>query len=788
MESVLAPRAVALNVDLGELADEPEDLYRLATVVNVACGGHAGDAASMARAIALARASGAEIAAHPSYPDRAGFGRTSMALSPAALEEAIAEQCAALQTIATGVAAAGVMAGPHVAAERRVRAVKLHGALYHDAAKDPAIAAAVMSGASRGLGIQDVTWIGPARGELRERARAAGLAYVREGFADRGVLPDGSLVPRGRPGALVEEPERAAAQALALARAGIVDTLCVHSDTPNAVAIARAVRAALDAEGLLRAAERGCTHVIDVVYDGPDLGVVAAALGVATEEVVALHAGREYTVEIVGFLPGFAYMGPLDRRLVVPRRPAPRPRVPAQSVAIAGAFTGIYPLASPGGWSLLGRSLGPPPFDPARAEPFLFAAGDRVRFRPVDAPPVGLVKNGWEPNESPGALGRRRGGASASPADAWEPNESPGALGKRRGASASPADAWEPNESTGARGGAVRERAALVVAKAAGVATIQDEGRGAWLSRGMPPSGPLDPETFSAANRAVGNAPGAAAIELLVGSLVLRARGALVVSIDGDAPVRLQDGEELRVAEGPFAVRYVALGGGADVPVVLGSRATLLSAKLGGIEGRALRRGDALEVGAHESAGGPAARRDATDGRGDAPETRSRGSGLDARPAAPPRNLMKVEGPTNVERRGAVPGGGGVAEAAAGDGVVVEVEAGPHVERFPAGALDALLSCEWRVSRLSDRTGARLEGGAIPRSGPDLAAPTPMRRGCVQVTTDGTPIVLGPDHPTTGGYPVLAVVRATSFGALARKRAGEVVRFRLARVQGLRDR
>ena len=120
--------------------------------------------------------------------------------------------------------------------------------------------------------------------------------------------------------------------------------------------------------------------------------------------------------------------------------------------------------------------------------------------------------------------------------------------------------------------------------------------------------------------------------------------------------------------------------------------------------------------------------------------------------------------------------------------VVVEVEAGPHVERFPAGALDALLSCEWRVSRLSDRTGARLEGGAIPRSGPDLAAPTPMRRGCVQVTTDGTPIVLGPDHPTTGGYPVLAVVRATSFGALARKRAGEVVRFRLARVQGLRDR
>ena len=250
------PGAVSLNVDLGELEAEPDDLYALATTVNIACGGHAGDATSMARAVALAHAAGATIAAHPSYPDRAGFGRTSMVIALPELRDAIAEQCAALQGAARmqDVAAhrADRARGAATAAAGGVRAVKLHGALYHDAARDPAIAEAVMEGAARGLGVSQVTWIGPGRGALFDLARAAGLPYLREGFADRGLLPDGSLVPRGQPGALIENPARAADQALSLARSGHVETVCVHSDTRGAVAIARAVRAALLAAGLLR--------------------------------------------------------------------------------------------------------------------------------------------------------------------------------------------------------------------------------------------------------------------------------------------------------------------------------------------------------------------------------------------------------------------------------------------------------------------------------------------------------------------------------------------------------
>lgn len=115
---------------------------------------------------------------------------------------------------------------------------------------------------------------------------------------------------------------------------------------------------------------------------GPDLGDVAAFGGCTRDEVIALHLGREYRVFVVGFVPGFAYMASVDARIAAPRRSSPRLRVPAGSVAVAAGQTGIYPAETPGGWSLIGRC---PirPYDPARAEPFLFHPGDRVRFRRI---------------------------------------------------------------------------------------------------------------------------------------------------------------------------------------------------------------------------------------------------------------------------------------------------------------------------------------------------------------------------------------------------------------------
>jgi inhibitor of KinA len=129
----------------------------------------------------------------------------------------------------------------------------------------------------------------------------------------------------------------------------------------------------------------GARLEIPVCYGGElgsDLEDVAARIGSSPEEVIALHASREYRVYVVGFVPGFAYMGTVDERLNLPRRSSPRTKVPAGSVAIAAGQTGIYPMETPGGWHILGRTP-VRPFDPRRNPPVLFGPGDLVRFRPI---------------------------------------------------------------------------------------------------------------------------------------------------------------------------------------------------------------------------------------------------------------------------------------------------------------------------------------------------------------------------------------------------------------------
>ncbi|MBB6734086.1 5-oxoprolinase subunit PxpB [Cohnella sp. CBP 2801] len=132
----------------------------------------------------------------------------------------------------------------------------------------------------------------------------------------------------------------------------------------------------------------GCTFEIPVCYCsecGPDLPYVAERNRLTPEEVVRIHTSRPYTVYMIGFMPGFPYLGGMSGRISAPRLPTPRPRVPAGSVGIAGTQTGIYPFASPGGWRLIGRST-LPLFRPDQAPPSLLAAGDAVRFLPAAHP------------------------------------------------------------------------------------------------------------------------------------------------------------------------------------------------------------------------------------------------------------------------------------------------------------------------------------------------------------------------------------------------------------------
>jgi 5-oxoprolinase (ATP-hydrolysing) subunit A len=230
---------IELNCDAGEgegglAGGQDAALIPLVSAVNVACGAHAGDAATIARTIALAIGSGAAIGAHPSYPDREGFGRRHVDLEPDTLEATLMTQIEAVAAIARSMRAA-------------IRHVKVHGALYNEAATDPVLAGHVVRAIARVS--PDLYVVGPPGSRLLAAAEAAGSPTMAEGFADRAYEPDGSLRKRTLPGAVHTDPEVAARQAVELAGSGRFATLCIHGDTPGAPAIAAAVRAALTAAG-----------------------------------------------------------------------------------------------------------------------------------------------------------------------------------------------------------------------------------------------------------------------------------------------------------------------------------------------------------------------------------------------------------------------------------------------------------------------------------------------------------------------------------------------------------
>lgn len=312
---------------------------------------------------------------------------------------------------------------------------------------------------------------------------------------------------------------------------------------------------------------------IPVVYGGefgPDVEFVAEQHGLSVEQVIRRHAGTTYRVYMLGFSPGFAYLGGLPADLATPRLPTPRTRVPAGSVGIAGQQTGIYPLATPGGWRLIGRT----PrrlFDPAQEPPTLLQAGDLVRFVAIPA---------W-PAEGEGAEVQGSGGA--------EEQRSKGA------------------EEQGSGGGLC-----LTVLDGGLLTTVQDLGRWGYQRFGVPVAGAMEAFALQAANRLVGNEPGEAALEVTVAGPTLQASDNCLVAVTGGDLGPRVNGRPLPMWLANFVRRgsvldfagrrlgaraYLAVAGGIAVPPVLGSRSTCLSGGFGGHQGRALRAGDVLPLG-----------------------------------------------------------------------------------------------------------------------------------------------------------------------------------------------
>lgn len=225
--------AIDLNADLGEGENTDSDLLAIVSSCNIACGGHYGDKNSMTTTVRTAIEKNVAIGAHPSYPDRQGFGRRRHFLKGTALRESLESQMRGLQSIVRSL-------------EAPITHVKPHGALYNDVADDSDLAKIVVQASIAVFG--RVAIVGLPNSSIQQAVVDAKLQFVVEGFVDRAYLETGRLVPREDSSALLVDHSLMAQQAID--RLGEVDSLCIHGDTPNAVDAARAVRSALQHHGV----------------------------------------------------------------------------------------------------------------------------------------------------------------------------------------------------------------------------------------------------------------------------------------------------------------------------------------------------------------------------------------------------------------------------------------------------------------------------------------------------------------------------------------------------------
>lgn len=439
-------------------------------------------------------------------------------------------------------------------------------------------------------------------------------------------------------------------------------------------------------------------HEIPCVFDGEDLPELAARAGLAAADVVRLHTKRDYRVLSLGFVPGFPYMGLADPRLDIPRRPVPRVRVPAGSLITARRQLGMYPFEAPTGWSVLGRVDPGMLWDLSRDPPTRCRAGDLVRFRPVAELPQAEVRT------PPPA----RAGPDARPV--------------------------------------------LEVEKGGLLTTVQDLGRFGYLHLAVPRSGASDPVSLRLANRVVGNPDGAAGLEIALVGPVLRFRRRALFALGGsdlravlDLPgrppwrvplataVRAPKGAVLRFVGPPTGLRtYFVVAGGIEVPQVLGSRSTYQLASFGGLEGRALRRGDLLHAGPE-------------------PEGAKEHRFLPEAVSPPASAFLRLR-----------------------------MSLGPQEDAFTPRSLEELPDLGFTVSGDSNRMGVRLEGPRlthVPGGHEIVSDASPP--GAVQVPASGQPIVMGPEQGATGGYPKLGAVVAPDLARLAHALPGSEVAFEI---------
>lgn len=460
---------------------------------------------------------------------------------------------------------------------------------------------------------------------------------------------------------------------------------------------------------------------IPVCYDelyAPDLLELATERGLSVEEVVRLHTDAEYRVAMLGFTPGFPYLLGLHPVLAKPRKNSPRAHVPAGAVGIAGVQTGIYPLASPGGWNIIGQT----PlrlFSQDSNPPTLLKADDRVKFYQVS-----------------GAEFERLAPVPIATIPTTKPSVP-----------------------------------AATILKIGLQVTIQDAGRFGWREYGIPQSGVADAYSGALANILVGNARNEAVLEIMSGGFVMLLERDTVIALTGAnmsaeavldgftmrvpmcRPVLMRRGATLRMRNADNGFRsYIALAGGIDTPLSLGSRSTYQRAGLGGIDGRVLAKGDIIACG-KQTAQNASVMRFFPSVNTVSPQV----------PFLPAKWFFRSE----VAANAVTP-------------VKLRVVLGAEYDELTPASKHGLFTQPLRVLPNSDRMGLRLslpQEQAFVRSTEKQVISRAVMPGTVQLPPDGQPIVLLADSQTTGGYPVIAHLSSMDLSRAAQLRPNDQIIF-----------
>ncbi|MCL2757076.1 MAG: 5-oxoprolinase subunit PxpB [Coriobacteriia bacterium] len=547
-----------------------------------------------------------------------------------------------------------------------------------------------------------------------------------------------------------------------------------------------------------RVATVGRTVEIPVCYGGqygPDLADVAVETGLSEQDLIAMHSAGDYLVHMMGFTPGFAYLGGMDKRLACSRLSTPRTSVLPGSVGIAGEQTGVYPLATPGGWRLIGCT----PlklFDASSASPFLLSGGDRVRFVSIDetaflemeasaeANEKEVLVNShvapdliWGPEED--LLGtcvcptiRQQVDSHVAPDLIWGPEEDlldacvcP-TIRQQVDSHVAPDLIWGPEEDLldACVCPTIRQQVdckkapqylqktnnGVRIVQKGMLTTIQDTGRRGYQRFGVPVSGVMDWFASSLANILVGNSAGAPLLEVTVMGPVIDIQEDCCFAVTGAVFALRLNGEPVPMnscVAAPAGSRldlgmalagargYIAFSGGLEVKPDMGSASTYLKAGLGGLNGKPLQNGDWIGV----------------------------------QPAGLPADLRAGFDKCNT-------GADFLPPYSASPQVRVVIDARP--DYFAANAAKVLTTGTYTVARDSDRMGYRLEGPSIPYTeGSDgNIISEGVAFGSIQIA-GGKPIILMADRQTTGGYAKLGTVITADLPLVAQLRPGDTLSF-----------